>query len=109
MFSFHAGRRPETAQEIEIRFVAAGSGTRVDLVATQWEKWGPGAARARRGYVLGWSYILNLWAGRRTARMFVAETIMGIATIISWFRGGTAAEIARAGGEIARAAPASQP
>jgi hypothetical protein len=32
--------------------------------------------------------------------MLVAELIMGVAKVVSWFRGGTAAEIARAGGEI---------
>jgi hypothetical protein len=105
-FTFHAGRSPESAQEVEIRFVPVGSDTRVELVATKWERWGPGAARARRGYGLGWSYILNLWAGRRTARMLVAQAIMGVAEIVSWFRGGTAGEISRAGGEIASAPPA---
>jgi hypothetical protein len=99
-FTFHAGRSPETAQEVAIRFVPVESGTRVDLVATKWERWGPGAARARRGYGLGWSYILNLWAGRRTARMLMAEAIMGVARIVSRLRGGTAGEIARAQGEI---------
>jgi uncharacterized protein YndB with AHSA1/START domain len=44
-FTFHAGRSPDSAQEVEIRFVPLGSGTRVELVATKWEQWGPGAAR----------------------------------------------------------------
>ncbi len=99
-FTFHAGRAPETAQEVEVRFVPDGTGTRVELVATKWENWGPGAPRARRGYNLGWQYVLNLWAGQRTSRMLVADTIMVVARAVSWLRGGTAGEIARAGGEI---------
>ena len=77
-----------------------GTGTRVELIATKWDNWGPGAPRARRGYNLGWQYVLNLWAGQRTSRMLVADAIMGVAKAISWLRGGTAGEIARAGGEI---------
>ena len=106
-FTFHAGRSPQSAQEVEIRFVPLGRSTRVELVATKWEQWGPGAARARRGYNLGWSYILNLWAGRRTARMLVVDAMMGAARLVSWLRGGTAGEISRAGGEIAPAHPSS--
>jgi uncharacterized protein YndB with AHSA1/START domain len=102
-FTFHAGRAPETAQEVEVRFIPEKQGTRVELVASNWEKWGPKATRARRGYDLGWAYILNLWAGRRTLRMRVVDGLMGIAKIVSWLRGGTAGEIARAGGEITSA------
>ena len=101
-FTFHAGREAATAQDVNVRFIALGEHTRVELVATKWENWGPKAARARRGYDLGWAYVLNVWAGRRTPRMLVAELIMGTAKVVSWFRGGTAAEIARAGGEIGR-------
>jgi hypothetical protein len=78
------------------------SGTRVELVATHWENWRPvrQAHRARRGYSMGWAHLLNLWAGRRTPGMRVADAMIVIAKAISWMRGGVAGEIARAGGEI---------
>ena len=69
-------------------------------MATKWENFGTKAARARRGYDVGWGYVLNVWAGRRTARMLVMDIVIGMAKVVSWLRGGTEGEIARAGGEI---------
>lgn len=101
-FTFHPARSRETAQHVEVRFTPNEGGTRVDLIATQWENWRPlrQAHRARRGYSMGWAYLLNGWAGRRTPGMRVADAMIVIAKAISWLRGGTAGEIARAGGEI---------
>ncbi|MGH7535052.1 MAG: SRPBCC domain-containing protein [Gemmatimonadales bacterium] len=99
-FTFHPARPPETAQEVEVRFVPEGSGTRLELVATGWEKWGRKAQRARRAYRAGWGYVLNVWAGRRTAGMGLLEAMGTVARFVEWLRGGTAAAIARAGGEI---------
>jgi hypothetical protein len=76
------------------------------LVATKWENFGTKAARARRGYDIGWAYILNVWVGRRTPRMRLMDVVIGVAKVVSWLRGGTEGEIARAGGEIFEA---SQP
>jgi hypothetical protein len=99
-FSFHPGRAPETAQEVEVRFVPDGRRTKVELVATNWENFGTKAARARRAYDVGWGYILNVWVGRRTPRMRLMDVVIGMAKVVSAFRGGTAGEIARAAGEI---------
>ena len=74
------------------------------LIASKWENGGKNAARARRGYHLGWGYVLNVWAGRRTAGIRVLD---GIGTIVGFVRGlrpgGAAADIAKAGGEISGA------
>jgi uncharacterized protein YndB with AHSA1/START domain len=44
-FSWHPGRSPETAQEVDVHFTAVDSGTRVDLEHRGWERLvGPGGA-----------------------------------------------------------------
>jgi hypothetical protein len=40
--------------------------------------------------------------------MLIVDAIMGGARVVSWLRGGTAGDIARAGGEISSAPPAPQ-
>jgi uncharacterized membrane protein len=64
VFSWHPGREPDTAQSVEVRFVPDGTGTRLELTHSGWERLGSLARTARRGYPLGWSYVLNIWAGR---------------------------------------------
>jgi Activator of Hsp90 ATPase homolog 1-like protein len=66
-FSWHPGQDPSRAQEVEVRFVAVESGTRLELTHTGWEKLGEMARRARRAYPLGWAYVLRLWAGRKSS------------------------------------------
>ena len=102
-FTFHPSRDPATAQDVEVRFVPDGGGTRLELVTTKWENWGPKAARARRAYRMGWGYVLNVWAGRRTATMWLVEGLGTVAQVVELLRGGTSAAIARAGGEIPHA------
>ena len=70
-FTWHPSRDPSTAQEVAIEFIREdGGGTRVNLISSGWENWGPKAHRARRGYSVGWAYILNIWAGRRTVSVW---------------------------------------
>jgi hypothetical protein len=102
-FTFHPSREPASAQEVEVRFLPEGSGTRLELTATRWENWGKGAARARKGYHAGWGYVLNVWAGRRTTAMRMMALLAGVMRAVELLRGGTAASIARAGGEIHQA------
>jgi len=101
-FSWHPSRDASTAQEVELRFVPFAGGTRVDLVSDKWENWGRNAHRARKGYDLGWAYVLNVWAGRRTAQMALLDGLGLVFRGVALLRGGTRAAIARAGGEIAR-------
>ena len=100
-FTWHPSRPEATAQEVEVRFTPEGTGTRVVLVSDQWEKWGKNAHRARKGYDIGWGYVLNVWAEKRTAKMAVLDGLTLLARGIELARGGTKASIARAGGEIA--------
>lgn len=102
-FTWHPSRDPATAQQVDIEFVPEGSGTRLQLTSTGWEQWGRGARRARRGYDVGWAYVLKVWAGRRTAGMAVLDGIAALMTLAMKLRGGREAEIARAGGEISSA------
>jgi uncharacterized protein YndB with AHSA1/START domain len=102
-FTWHPSREPETAQDVLVEFIAEDGGTRVELTASGWERWGEKAARAHRGYDVGWAYILNVWAGRRTAKMAVLDVIVAILGLAQKLRGGVRAEIARARGELPRA------
>lgn len=104
MFTFHPSREPSSAQDVEVRFVPEGTGTRLELVATKWENWGKDAAKARKGYHLGWGYVLKVWAGRRDAGMLLLDGLAAALTALQVFKGGRDAAIARAGGEIARGA-----
>lgn len=99
-FTWHPSRDPETAQHVEIEFKPEGTGTLVTLAAWGWERWGRGAARARRGYRVGWGYVLNVWAERRTGSMRVLDVVAGVARAVQWARGGLDGAIARSGGEI---------
>ena len=101
-FTWHPARDAETAQEVAVAFAPEGSGTRVELTAGGWERWGKGAARAHRGYGVGWAYILNVWAGRRTARMALLDVVVAIVSVVQRLRGGVHGEIARARGELPR-------
>ena len=65
--TWHPSREPDTAQEVELRFEPEGAGTRVELVSDKWEKWGANARRARKGYDVGWGYVLDAFLWRRRA------------------------------------------
>ena len=101
LFTFHPSCDASEAQDVEVRFVPDGSGTRLELVASNWENLGKRAKRARSAYDMGWGYVVNVFAGRRTAGMRVldlAATLIGGADRL--LRGGTIAAINRARGEI---------
>jgi hypothetical protein len=66
-FTWHPGRPTDTAQRIEVRFLPEGTGTRLELTHDDWERYGAMAHRVRRGYSVGWAYVLRLWAGRRSS------------------------------------------
>ncbi|HLM33065.1 MAG TPA: SRPBCC domain-containing protein [Gaiellaceae bacterium] len=60
--TWHAGRGPETAQQLEIRFVAEDDGTRVELEQTGWEVLGDEAEATRANYASGWTGVLGPYA-----------------------------------------------
>lgn len=102
-FTFHPTREPQFAQDVEVRFLPEPDGTRLELTATKWENWGEGAAKARRGYDTGWGYVLNVYAGRRTAGMRLMDVMAGVLRLVERLRGGVECTMARAGGEMPRA------
>jgi uncharacterized protein YndB with AHSA1/START domain len=64
-FTWHPGDAPARAQDVEVQFTADGAGTRVQLTHSGFERLGKDARLARRGYPLGWAYVLGLYAERR--------------------------------------------
>jgi uncharacterized protein YndB with AHSA1/START domain len=57
VLSWHPGREPETAQEVEVRFVAVPTGTRVELEHRGWQALGEAAAATRERYAGGWEHV----------------------------------------------------
>jgi DNA-binding transcriptional ArsR family regulator/uncharacterized protein YndB with AHSA1/START domain len=71
VFSWHPGRGPDTAQEIEIRFHPSGDGgTRVELDHRGWERLGADAAKLRDNYDKGWDtvFVARFGAAARQAK-----------------------------------------
>jgi uncharacterized protein YndB with AHSA1/START domain len=75
-FTWHPGRDPRKPSDIEIRFLPDGDGSRLELVHSGWESFGPIAARARRGYALGWGYVLRHWADRRRSPVVLSMDLL---------------------------------
>jgi len=65
--SWHPGRGEDSAQEVEITFEPVGSGTRVELVHTGWEKIGDRAAQMFSNYDTGWDFVLGNYVERTNA------------------------------------------
>jgi uncharacterized protein YndB with AHSA1/START domain len=87
-FTWHPGMKPETSQQIELQFLAAGEGTRVELTHTGWERLGDLARRARKGYPIGWAYVLLLYAGRRSSPLVLTlNAMMGVLRVAQRMRG----------------------
>ena len=52
--SWHAGKTPDVAQRLELRFTAENGGTRVELTHSGWEALGDEAQSVRDSYDRGW-------------------------------------------------------
>lgn len=63
-FTFHPSRDESDAQQIEVRFLPEGTGTRVELVSSGWEKMGKAARSAYGAYGLNWGAALSRFANR---------------------------------------------
>ena len=55
---WYPGRTADTAQEVEIHFLAEDSGTRVELEHRNWQSLGDQAAEIRGQYDPGWDFVL---------------------------------------------------
>lgn len=58
-YTWHPGRAPAEDTNVEVRFTGEGSGTRVEVVHTGWEKRGEQAGEAVRSYDSGWGVVLG--------------------------------------------------
>lgn len=58
-FTWHPGREPDTAQQVELRFLASDRGTRVELEHRGWEALGDQAEKMRSRYDHGWELVLS--------------------------------------------------
>jgi uncharacterized protein YndB with AHSA1/START domain len=59
MLSFHPGRAPDSAQEVEITFREEGTGTRLTLTHRDWERLGERGQTMRDNYDSGWDSVLG--------------------------------------------------
>jgi uncharacterized protein YndB with AHSA1/START domain len=57
--TWHLMRPEEEAQRVEVSFEQDGSGTRLELVHTGWERLGDRAAEMFGNYDSGWDYVLG--------------------------------------------------
>jgi uncharacterized protein YndB with AHSA1/START domain len=74
-YTWYPDRTPESAQEIEVRFEREGSGTRLTLTHTGWERLGDQARKARRGYPIGWEYVMQVFAGRKGLLVYALDVV----------------------------------
>jgi hypothetical protein len=65
--SWHAGRGPESAQQLEVAFAPEGAGTRVTLTHTGWELLGERGEEMRENYVSGWDMVLGAYTALAAA------------------------------------------
>lgn len=59
VMTWHPGREAAGGQELEVRFVPEGAGTRVELEHRGWEALRDGADAVRRNYEGGWALVLE--------------------------------------------------
>ena len=63
--AWHPGLSPDAAQEVELRFSAAGDETLVELEHRNWDRLGEEAAQRRTGYDSGWDTVFVTLFRRR--------------------------------------------
>jgi hypothetical protein len=59
VMAWHPGHDAAEAQEVEIRFVPDGDGTRVELEHRDWQGLGAKAAQTRENYDQGWVFVFE--------------------------------------------------
>jgi len=85
-FTFHPSLEESDAQQIEVRFLPDGEGTRVELVSSGWEKMGKAAQRAYGAYRLNWGAALARFA-ERFSGVVVLFSLMSAAMDLTGQRG----------------------
>jgi len=59
VLSWHPGRAPHVAQEVEVRFTASPDGAIVELEHRNWTRLGDAAAEVRERYESGWDEVVG--------------------------------------------------
>lgn len=99
-FLWHPSRDESSAQDVTVRFIPEGGGTRVELVSTGWERLGAKAGRERKGYSIGWGAVLDVFAGRRSAAVVTFGALSHVITFVLRATGRLESSIDHAGGRI---------
>jgi uncharacterized protein YndB with AHSA1/START domain len=104
-FTWHPSREENQAQDVEVTFRPEGSGTRVELVSTGWERFGTRARKERRGYDLGWGGVMGVYAGHKSVAFLVFGAISILFTAALRITGRLDAAIDKSGGRMPADAP----
>lgn len=99
-FTWHPAQDEQQAQDVEVTFDPEGSGTRVELVSTGWERLSPSARRARKGYDIGWGAVLDVFARRRSAAIVIFAMMSGLITLFLRMTGRLERSINQADGRL---------
>lgn len=75
VFTWHPGTPPETATEVEVRFVPLGDQTRVEVEHRHWERLGDRAAFVRSLYEGGWVGVLDRLVARAKGEITLPEVL----------------------------------
>lgn len=99
-FTWHPSREKDVAQDVEVSFHPEGTGTRVELVSTGWERLGARGRRERKGYDVGWGSVLDTYAGRTTVVILLFGVISRVLTFLLRVTGRLERSIDEAGGRL---------
>jgi uncharacterized protein YndB with AHSA1/START domain len=99
-FTWHPSREKDSAQDVVVSFQAEGTGTRVELVSTGWERLGARGRREQKGYSIGWGSILDIYAGRSSAVIVLFAIISKTMTFFLKVTGKLEKSIDQAGGRL---------
>ena len=99
-FTWHPSREKDSAQDVVVSFQAEGTGTRVELVSTGWERLGARGRREQKGYSIGWGSILDIYAGRSSAVIVLFAMISKTMTFFLTVTGKLEKSIDQAGGRL---------
>lgn len=99
-FTWHPSRDPSEAYDVALTFTPRGSGTRVELTGTGWERFGAKATRERKGNDIGWGGVLAAYASRwSTANLLFGAISRGVNGYLR-VTGKLEASIEKAGGRM---------
>jgi uncharacterized protein YndB with AHSA1/START domain len=99
-FTWHPSREKDSAQDVVVSFQPEGSGTRVELVSTGWERLGARGRREQKGYSIGWGSVLDIYAGRSSAVIVLFAMISSTMTFFLKISGKLEKSIDQAGGRL---------